>query len=199
MSMKGTRVAATIATINNIPGKDDDFFPNNNNIDDAMRKYILVFCLNPVAGLRFTEFRVWSCERSEDDTKMMMYEYLRAAETKQKFKLKIRSKQRVDAAAAKSPKKTGVGLAPPPSTPGGGRLAPPPTGDTKRMAKATSLAITATPAKSRPNDRLNLFRCNGRLFWYLSYYGALTGKHERRSHADNANARIWHSCSSCQA
>jgi len=133
--MKGIRVAATIATIDNIPGTEDDFIPNNSNIDDAMRKSVLIFCIKPVTGLRFTELRVWSCERSEDDIKMMMYEYLRAAETKQKFKVKIRSKQRADAIAEKSPKKTRFGLAPPLMS-GGGRLPPPPGGGTKRALLA---------------------------------------------------------------
>lgn len=155
MFMKGTRVASTVAAIDNIPGTEDDFVPNSNNIDDVMRKSILIFCMNPVADFRFTELRVWSCERSEDDIKMMMYEYLKAAETKQKFKVKIRSKQRVDTAAEK---KIGFGLAPPRAS-AGLRLAAPPAGGTKRALLAPPADIAASkdgflpPPRNRRKDK----------------------------------------------
>ena len=60
-------------------------------LDDVMARSTLMFGLTAPAGFRLTEIRAWSCERSEDDVKLMMSEYLRAAETKKKFKVKIRS------------------------------------------------------------------------------------------------------------
>jgi len=52
-----------------------------------------------------TEVRVWCCERKEDDVKLLMTEYVSAAEMKKKFKVKIRSHK-------SSPMKSGL-LAPP--------------------------------------------------------------------------------------
>jgi len=125
--MKGSRVASTVAKVLP-PGLDDDAVMSS--IDDAMQKTALLFGLNPVDSLRFTEMRVWACERSEDDIKMMMYEYLRAAETKKKFKVKIRSK-RGDATPVAAPKKAGGLLAPPGE--GKGLLQPPRGGKGKLL------------------------------------------------------------------
>lgn len=129
--MKGARVASTIAKMTPpgfTGGKDAA-------IDGIMQKSALLFGVNPVDGLRYTELRVWACERSEDYIKMMMYEYLRAAETKKKFKVKIRNR-RGDAAPANAGKNPAALLSPPakgllaPPREGGGKLAPPP-GDQK--------------------------------------------------------------------
>ena len=120
MLMKGSRVASTIARIVP-PGLEGDELEDSTAIDGVMVKSVLLFGLNSVGNLRFTEIRIWSCVRHEDDIKMMMYEYLRAAETKKKFKVKIRKKGESEKQSANE----GAGklLAPPKS--GSGRLAPP--------------------------------------------------------------------------
>ena len=94
-----------------------------------MKKTIYLFGLNAVPDYRMTEVRLWSCERNEDDIKMMVYEYLCAAETKKKFKVKIRNKRGEDTPAAKP--STGGLLSPPPSA--GGLLSPPRGRGTKTL------------------------------------------------------------------
>ena len=109
-------------------------------LDGLMEKSYVVFALNHMAGYRMTEIRIWSCERSEDDIKMMMYEYLQAAETKKKFRVKIKNKRGAGAAtkgASLARPKAG-GLAPPK-----GMLAPP----KKVVAAMKSAKLTLAPPK----------------------------------------------------
>jgi len=63
---------------------------NQDDIDDALEKTILVFGIGPSVGFRMTDIRVWACQRSEEDVKTMMYEYLKDAEMKRKLKVNIR-------------------------------------------------------------------------------------------------------------
>ena len=97
MFMRGSKVGATVAKILP-PGLEGDELDDSNILDDAMKTTVYLFGLNAVADYRITEVRMWCCERNEDDIKMMMYEYLRAAETKKKFKVKIRNKRGEDTA-----------------------------------------------------------------------------------------------------
>ncbi|CAB9512092.1 expressed unknown protein [Seminavis robusta] len=93
-------------------------------VDKLMEKSHLVFGLTPIAGFRLTEIRVWACERSEDDIKRMLREYLDAAEVrKKKFRVKIGKKGKGGLAP---PKSGGKGfLAPPKSSSDTGSLSPP--------------------------------------------------------------------------
>eukprot|EP00548_Thalassiothrix_antarctica_P010032 CAMPEP_0194158238 /NCGR_PEP_ID=MMETSP0152-20130528/75267_1 /TAXON_ID=1049557 /ORGANISM="Thalassiothrix antarctica, Strain L6-D1" /LENGTH=1319 /DNA_ID=CAMNT_0038867331 /DNA_START=220 /DNA_END=4179 /DNA_ORIENTATION=- len=118
--MKGLRVASTTARIIP-PGLDEEKLEDSTAVDGALIDSVILFGLNPVGNLRITELRLWSCERNEDDIKMMMYEYLRAAETKKKFKVKIRSKNKGDT-EKKKVKMEGSTLIAPPKY-GKGRLA----------------------------------------------------------------------------
>ena len=72
------------------PEIDDDDLESSATLNDLLQKSYVVFGLNNPAGFRMTELRIWACQRSEDDTKAMMYEYLNAAESKKKFKVKIK-------------------------------------------------------------------------------------------------------------
>ena len=78
-------------------------FINDEDLEDAMEKSILVFGIGPSVGFRITEIRVWACLRDYEDVKLMMYEHLRDAEMKKKLKVNIR----------KVAKKTSGMLAPP--------------------------------------------------------------------------------------
>ena len=120
MFMKGVMVASAVAKIVP-PGLEGNELTDVNMVDDAMKRTVYLFGLNAVQDYRMTEVRLWSCERSEDDIKMMMYEYLRAAEAKKKFKVKIRNKRGDDTSATKV--LAGGLLSPPPSA--GGLLSPP--------------------------------------------------------------------------
>jgi hypothetical protein len=121
--MKGVKVASTVASIVP-PGLEGNELTDTVVLDDIMRKTVYLFGLNAVAHYRLTELRLWSCERNEDDIKFMMYESLQAAETKKKFKVKIRNKRGNDTVGGKqsaatflSPPKDGrvtKGLLPPP-------------------------------------------------------------------------------------
>jgi hypothetical protein len=72
------------------PGYEEDDIDNNSRLDELMQKSHLLFGLNGCAVLRFTELRIWACERTTDDIFAFMYEYLTAAEAKKKFKVKIK-------------------------------------------------------------------------------------------------------------
>ena len=78
---------------------------NEGDIDDAMQKSVLIFGSGPSPGFRVTDIRVWACQREAEDIKMMMFECLREAEMKKKFKVNIRKE---------GSKKTGKGLLAPP-------------------------------------------------------------------------------------
>ncbi|KAL3810747.1 hypothetical protein ACHAXA_008560 [Cyclostephanos tholiformis] len=87
------------------------------DIEEAMEKTVLIFGIGPSVGFRMTELRVWSCQRSEDDINMMMYEYLRDAEMKRKLKVNIRKDAKVYSAPLRLHRpdsKKGFALAPPP-------------------------------------------------------------------------------------
>lgn len=102
MYMKGIKVASTVAYI--VPrGLDENELADTTAIDEAMKKTVYLFGLNAAATYRMMELRLWSCERSKDHIKMMMYEYLRAAVTKKKFKVKIRNMRGDDPKAIKPP------------------------------------------------------------------------------------------------
>lgn len=96
--MKGEEVASTELSMSPPGFKEND-------MEKIMQKSYMVFGLNHGAGFRMTELRVWACERSADDTKSLLYEYLTAAEAKKKFKVKISNKKIGGA-------KFGKGLAP---------------------------------------------------------------------------------------
>ena len=89
--MKGALVTSKLITIVP-PGLDaEKEAPDAKILDEVLARSALMFGLAAPAGFRLTEIRAWSCERGEDDVKLMMTEYLRAAETRKKFKVKIRS------------------------------------------------------------------------------------------------------------
>jgi hypothetical protein len=89
MLLKG--VEAVSSEVSMLPsGYEDDDLDNNSRLDELMQKSHLLFGLNGCAGLRFTELRIWACERTTDDISSFMYEYLTAAEAKKKFKVKIK-------------------------------------------------------------------------------------------------------------
>ena len=89
--MKGALVTSKLLTIVP-PGLDSEKEASDVKVlDEVMARSALMFGLAAPAGFRLTEIRTWSCERGEDDVKLMMTEYLRAAETRKKFKVKIRS------------------------------------------------------------------------------------------------------------
>lgn len=70
--MKGIKVASTVAYI--VPrGLDENELADTTAIDEAMKKTVYLFGLNAAATYRMMELRLWSCERSEDHIKMMMY------------------------------------------------------------------------------------------------------------------------------
>ncbi|KAL9183263.1 hypothetical protein ACHAXT_005050 [Thalassiosira profunda] len=93
---------------------------NQEDIEDAMERTIFIFGIGPSLGFRLTDVRVWACSRSEEDIAMMMYEYLRAAEMRKKFRVKIQQKE-----GDKKTKSVGK-LLPPPGSKKTLALAPPP-------------------------------------------------------------------------
>lgn len=99
----------------------------NAKVDDMMEKSHLVFGLNNCANFRLTELRVWACERSEDDIKMMMREHLDAATRKKKFRVRISKNKKAGLAGGLSSPPVAGGLAPPKglALPKPGGLAPP--------------------------------------------------------------------------
>jgi hypothetical protein len=87
------------------------------DIEEAMEKTLLIFGIGPSAGFRMTDLRVWSCQRSEDDINMMMYEYLNDAQMKKKLKVNIRKDAKVHPTPLRLHRpesKKGFALAPPP-------------------------------------------------------------------------------------
>ena len=122
MLMKGTRVASTVAKMVP-PGLSKD--SGISEIDEAMEKTVLLFGVNPIDGLAFTELRVWACERNEDDVKRELYEYLPAAEMKKKIKIIIKRAETDQSGGLKAPPGK---FPPPPGKSKGGLLRPPPSG-----------------------------------------------------------------------
>jgi len=99
----------------------------HSKVDALMEKSHIVFGLNHAASFRLTEIRMWACERSEDDIKMMMREYLTAAESRKKFRVKIK----------KGAAKGGVGMLAPPK--GGGKGLFPPKGGSMGLSPSSGL------------------------------------------------------------
>jgi len=83
---------ATSALRFDLPSLDIHNNLSNKSIDEILDRTFLLFGLGAHSGFRMTELRHWACERSADDTKMMMYEYLSVAETRRKLQVKIRHK-----------------------------------------------------------------------------------------------------------
>lgn len=91
--MKGIEVARTVASM--VPTeltKEDIEHPQKT--EGLLRKSLLIFGLGGPIGFRMTEIRVWACERSASDTQSFLYEYLNAAESKKKFQVKIKNKNK---------------------------------------------------------------------------------------------------------
>lgn len=75
MFMKGTE--AFSSEVSMLPlGFEEDELESTSGLDELMQKSHIVLGLNGFSGLRYTELRVWACERSADDTSALMYEYL---------------------------------------------------------------------------------------------------------------------------
>lgn len=123
--MMGSSVASNEASMLP-PGLREDELESK--ADGLLEKSHLVFGSNHPANFRLTEIRIWACQRSEDDVKMMMREYLDAAESrKKKFRVKIGKNKKGGAKGGMLvPPKAG-GLAPPKGglTPPKAGLAPP--------------------------------------------------------------------------
>jgi len=131
-------VPSAIVSVNPF-GSESDTDLNQDDIEDAMEKTVLIFGIGPSVGFRLTELRVWACQRSEDDVKMMMYEYLQDAEMKKKFKVNIRK--------GSKKKSTSIG--------GGGLLAPPPAPPPIRLPQPESKKgfALAPPPRASPSKR----------------------------------------------
>ena len=147
MFMMGTSVAS-MNTSMLPPGIKEKAL--NTKVDDLMEKSHLVFGLNNCVNFRLTELRVWACERSEDDIKMMMREHLDAATTKKKFRVRIGKNKKGGGGAGGllSPPVSG-GLAPPKglTPPKSGGLAPP-KGTTKTLLGPPKGSGFLSPPKS---------------------------------------------------
>lgn len=158
MYLRGNKVGSTVAKILP-PGLEGDEIDDSNILDDAMKTTAYLFGLNAVADYRITELRIWCCEREEDDIKMMMYEYLRAAETKKKFKVKIRNKRGEDTADTKKP--AGGLLSPPP----GGFLSPPrDSSGTKTLRPPRTRSEVGTTSTARLEEKNFAFDASFRTF-----------------------------------
>lgn len=83
--MKGKTVSRNVANL------ASPWIQNLENLNESLKETGLYFGLNGVVGFRMTEIRVWNCDRSDSDIRASMYEYLSAAESRPKFKVKIRS------------------------------------------------------------------------------------------------------------
>lgn len=126
MLMKGNKVASSVAAMAPVWLKDY----SHNSLEEFLKKSYLAFALNHAEKYRMTELRVWSCEREEEDIKLMMFEYLKAAEMRKKFRVTIKTKGGKNGAGAK-----GAG--------GGSFLTPPASGGT--FAKRGSMLLKAPP------------------------------------------------------
>jgi hypothetical protein len=86
--MKGKTASRSVVSL------ASPWIPNPEDLNECLKETGLCFGLNGVAGFRMTEIRVWNCDRSDSDIRASMYEYLSAAESRPKFKVKIRSLDR---------------------------------------------------------------------------------------------------------
>ena len=103
IQMKGEEVASDIVDVTP-PGMTGAALSKQSNLDSLLRKSQLVMGVNHGPGLRLTEIRFWACGRKPDDTQALMYEYLNCAESKKKFKVKIKNKKTPGAFALGAPK-----------------------------------------------------------------------------------------------
>jgi len=147
MLMKGVNVGSSIISIEP-PGLENDQLCDIDEIDEALERTALIFGVGGVSGLRFTEIRCWACQRSNEDVKNTMYECLSAAETKKKFKVKIRKKG--------TPSTTGALLAPPKisernvsSTSATGALLAPPKISVRNISSTSIAPPESSPARKR--------------------------------------------------
>ena len=148
LMMKGIVVASSVISFVP-PGLDVAQSMEMDDINEAMGRTALMLGLGAPTGFRITEVRVWSCKRSEDDVKMMMYESLRAAEIKKKFKVRIRNRQ--------SPSKHLAA--------GSGLIAPLKTGKVVRLnepdkGKKASFAPPAADSKKKINKKDKMDEAN---------------------------------------
>jgi len=94
------------------PGIDKRDLSGAELVNNLLLHSSLVFALYCDEGFRLTEVRVWGCARSAEDTLSFLREYLTAAESKKKFKVKISSRQSKTGSTKLAPPKA-TGLAPP--------------------------------------------------------------------------------------
>ncbi len=99
MTMKGAFIASSEVSFQ-LDGVKNNGTLDEEQINQSLETTALLFGLGGIEGLRFTEIRAWSCARSFEDVKMMMYEYLDIAKMKKKLKIQIRNKK--DAKGSKS-------------------------------------------------------------------------------------------------
>jgi hypothetical protein len=125
--MKGNKVASAVATMAPVWLKDY----SQTSLDDFLNKSYLTFALNHAEKYRMTELRLWSCEREEEDIKLMMFEYLKAAEMRKKFRVAIKTKGGRNGSGTKA---------------GGSFLSPPTSGGA--FAKRGSMLLRAPPGSS---------------------------------------------------
>jgi hypothetical protein len=180
MFMKGNKGGVTIAKMLP-PGLEGNEIDDSNMLDDAMKSSAYLFGLNAVADYHITELRMWCCEREEDDIKMMMYEYLRAAEMK-KFKEKIRNKLGEDTADTEKP--AGGLLSPPP----GGFLSPPrDSSGTKTSRPPRTRSEVGTTSTARLEEKNFAFDASKR----TSLKRKSNSKQEIRSHPNKRLLQKW--------
>jgi hypothetical protein len=131
------------------PNFEADEFSGASAFDPLLEKSHLVCALDHPASFRMTEFRVWALERNDDDIRTMMTEYLECAETKRKFRVKIKKKGgaggKVGGLAA--PK---GGLAPPGGLAKPGGLAPPKGENAPKLTLAPPKGGLAPPGDAKP-------------------------------------------------
>jgi hypothetical protein len=139
------------------PKFEVDEFSGASALNPMLEKSHLVYGLNHPAGFRLAELRVWATERDDDDIRTMMTEYLECAETKRKFRVKIKKKGGASDKLGGLAPKGGLappkgGLAPPKGTfalPKGGLLAPP---GGESDGKPTRKGLVLAPPKDSKED-----------------------------------------------
>ncbi|KAL7540930.1 hypothetical protein ACHAXR_010494, partial [Thalassiosira sp. AJA248-18] len=149
--MNGDVVVPNAALSVNPFGSESDHDLNQDDIEDAMEKTVLIFGIGPAIGFRMTDLRIWACQRSQDDIKMMMYEYLRDAEMKKKLKVNIRKGTKKSTGGASLPLPIRL---PRPESKKGFALAPPP------MPSPARRPLPAADSNVSPDDKNNVFFAN---------------------------------------
>lgn len=102
--LQGTKVANSDSLKFAPAGFQIDDFSGASGFDPMLEKSHLLFGLDHPKGFRLTELRVWALERSDDDIRTLMTEYLECAEIKKKFKVKIKKMGLGDKLAIVPPK-----------------------------------------------------------------------------------------------